>query len=60
VATQIIFFFVEHDSCVRNLWATQYQHAYPLKTFYDNLNHVALSSDAPSTTWHDPDNVFVR
>ena len=30
-----------------------------MKTFYDNLDHVALSSDAPATTWADPDNVFI-
>jgi predicted amidohydrolase YtcJ len=33
--------------------------AYPVKTFYDNLDRVALSSDAPATTWADPDDVFV-
>ena len=30
-----------------------------MKTFYENLDHVALLSDAPATTWADPDNVFV-
>jgi predicted amidohydrolase YtcJ len=31
-----------------------------VKTFYDdNLDHVALPSDAPATTWADPDNFFV-
>jgi predicted amidohydrolase YtcJ len=59
VATQIIFFFAEHDSYVRHLTSHQYQQAYPVRTFYDRLNHVGLSSDAPATTWGDPDNIFV-
>ena len=59
VVTQIIFFFAEHDSYVQNLSESQYRRAYPVKTFYDNLDHVALSSDAPATTWADPDNVFI-
>jgi predicted amidohydrolase YtcJ len=59
VATQIIFFFAEHDSYVRHLKPQQYQHAYPVRTFYERLTHAALSSDAPATTWADPDNVFV-
>ncbi len=59
VATQIIFFFAEHDSYARHLIPHQYTHAYPLRTFYEHLTHVGLSSDAPATTWADPDNVFV-
>jgi predicted amidohydrolase YtcJ len=58
-ATQIIFFFAEHDSYVANLSEKQYQHAYPLKSCYENIERVSLSSDAPATTWADPDNVFV-
>ena len=58
VATQIIFFFAEHDSYVRNLSSAQYRRAYPVRTFYESLDHVALSSDCPATTWADPDNVF--
>jgi predicted amidohydrolase YtcJ len=59
VATQIIFFFAEHDAYVRHLTPRQYRHAYPVRTFYEHLPHVGLSSDAPATTWADPDNVFV-
>jgi predicted amidohydrolase YtcJ len=59
VATQIIFFFAEHDSYVRHLTPHQYRQAYPIRTFYERVKYVALSSDAPATTWADPDNVFV-
>jgi predicted amidohydrolase YtcJ len=59
VATQIIFFFAEHDSYVRHLTPPQYRRAYPVRTFYERLAHIGLSSDAPATTWADPDNVFV-
>ena len=59
VVTQIIFFFAEYDSYVQNLSESQFRRTYPVKTFYDSLDHVALSSDAPATTWADPDNVFV-
>ena len=37
----------------------QLKRAYPLKMFYRNLKHLGISSDAPATTWADPDNVFV-
>jgi predicted amidohydrolase YtcJ len=59
VATQVTFFFASYDSYVQNLSESQFRRSYPVKTFYDNLQHVALSSDAPATTWADPDNVFV-
>jgi predicted amidohydrolase YtcJ len=59
VVTQIIFFFAEYDSYFQNLSEGQFQRAYPVKTFYEELDLVALSSDAPATTWADPDNVFV-
>ena len=59
VATQIIFFFAEHESYVENLTGEQYQRAYPVRSFYEQLDRIGLSSDAPATTWADPDNVFV-
>ena len=49
----------EYDSYVQNLSESQFGRTYPVKTFYHDLDHVALSSDAPATTWADPDNVFV-
>ena len=59
VGTQIIFFFAEHDSYAENLTDEEYRRAYPVKSFYENIERVGLSSDAPATTWADPDNVFV-
>ena len=58
-ATQIIFLFAEYDSYWQNLTDAQFQRAYPIKDFYREIDHLALSSDAPATTWADPDNVFV-
>ena len=58
-ATQIIFLFAEYDSYRQNLSAAQFQRAYPIKDFYREIEHLGLSSDAPATTWADPDNVFV-
>ena len=58
-ATQIIFLFAEYDSYRQNLTDAQFQRAYPIKDFYREIDHLALSSDAPATTWADPDNVFV-
>jgi predicted amidohydrolase YtcJ len=59
VSTQIIFFFAEYDSYFENLAGEEFERAYPLRSFYNNIQHLGLSSDAPATTWADPDNVFV-
>ncbi|MEG0919819.1 MAG: amidohydrolase [Comamonas sp.] len=59
VATQIIFMFAEYEAYTENLVDSEFEQSYALKTFYDQIEHVALSSDAPATTWADPDNVFV-
>ena len=59
VATQIIFFFAEQESYAENLTGEQYRRAYPIRSFYERLDRVGLSSDAPATTWAAPDNVFV-
>ena len=58
-STQIIFFFAEYDSYSQNLADEEFQRAYPVRSFYNNIEHLGLSSDAPATTWADPDNVFV-
>lgn len=59
VTTQIIFFFAEYDSYSENLTDEEFQRSYPVRSFYNNIEHLGLSSDAPATTWADPDNVFV-
>lgn len=58
VSTQIIFFFAEYDSYCENLAEEEFKRSYPVKNFYENIEHLGLSSDAPATTWADPDNVF--
>ena len=58
-STQIIFFFAEYDSYSENLADEEFQRAYPVRSFYNNIQHLGLSSDAPATTWADPDNVFI-
>ncbi|HYP25958.1 MAG TPA: amidohydrolase [Blastocatellia bacterium] len=59
ISTQIIFLFAEYDSYSANLTEEELWRTYPVKSFYENIEHVGLSSDAPATTWADPDNVFV-
>jgi len=59
IATQIIFLFAEYESYVSNLSAERFQSAYPLRALYRECDDLALSSDAPATTWADPDDVFV-
>lgn len=59
VVSQVIFAFAEHDSYAANLTPAQLRRTYPLRSLYDGLERLALSSDAPATTWAVPDNVFV-
>ena len=58
VVSQTIFFFAEYDNYAENLSSAQFQRAYPVRTFYEQLTRTALSSDRPATTWADADNVF--
>jgi predicted amidohydrolase YtcJ len=58
VVSHTIFFFAEYDNYLNNLTPAQFERAYPISTFYDNLPNIALSSDRPATTWADADNVF--
>jgi len=59
VATNIDFFFCEYDSYSENLSADQFARTYPIRDLYGALEALALSSDTPATTWHDPSNVFL-
>ncbi|MGC9334972.1 MAG: amidohydrolase [Anaerolineae bacterium] len=59
VATNIDFFFCEYDSYFQNLSEEQFARTYPVKDMYGHIEALALSSDSPATTWHDPDNVFL-
>ncbi|WP_460743665.1 amidohydrolase [Mariniluteicoccus endophyticus] len=59
VASNVNFFYAEHDSYSTNLSAEQYARTYPVKDLYAGLDAAALSSDCPATTWADPDDVFM-
>lgn len=57
--TQIIFPFAEWRSYRASLSDADFNAAYPVKSIAQRLDTFALSSDAPCTTWADPDRVFV-
>ncbi len=59
VVSHSIFFFAEYDSYERNLSKSQFEIAYPIRSFYERVPFTALSSDNPATAWADADNVFV-
>jgi predicted amidohydrolase YtcJ len=59
VVSHSIFLFAEYDSYQRNLSASQFEIAYPIRSFYEHVPLTALSSDNPATAWADADNVFV-
>ncbi|WP_165943827.1 hypothetical protein [Saccharopolyspora karakumensis] len=54
-----IFLFAEYEAYRRNLSREQFEIAYPIRSFYDRVEHTALASDNPATAWSDADNVFV-
>lgn len=58
-ATQMIFGFAESDGYVEALTGRVMKTIYPLKLFYGSLPDLSLSSDAPATTWNDPEDAFV-
>ncbi|HEY8488542.1 MAG TPA: amidohydrolase [Thermaerobacter sp.] len=57
---QPIFLFAEIESYVNNLGEERAGCAYPLRSMLDAGVRVALSSDAPATSWSDPANPFVN
>ena len=59
VVSHSIFLFAEYDSYERNLSPRQFEIAYPIRSFYEQVPFTALSSDNPATAWADADNVFV-
>ena len=59
LAAQAIFTFAEYDSYHENLTPAQLAATYPGRSYYHLVPHAALSSDAPATTWADPDNAFI-
>jgi predicted amidohydrolase YtcJ len=59
VVSHSIFLFAEYDSYQRSLSPQQFEIAYPIRSFYEQVPFTALSSDSPATAWADADNVFV-
>lgn len=59
VISHSIFLFAEYEAYRRNLSQDQFEIAYPIRSFYDRVEHTALASDNPATAWSDADNVFV-
>ena len=59
IVTHTVFFFAEYDSYIKNLGPRQFDIAYPIRTLYDNVASLALSSDAPATAWVDCDDPFL-
>lgn len=59
LTTQIIFGFAEYDGYEKALKPEVFKEIYPVKLFSENMRALALSADAPATTWADPDDVFI-
>lgn len=59
VSTQMIFGYAESDGYVAALEPDVMKRIYPLKCFCEKMPDLALSSDAPATTWNDPEDAFV-
>lgn len=59
LTTQIIFPFAEWRSYHAALTQKDFNVCYAVKTLSDKVEAMALSSDAPCTTWSDTDDIFV-
>ncbi|MDO5498322.1 MAG: amidohydrolase [Propionibacteriaceae bacterium] len=59
LASNVDFFFAEYDSYAVNLTPDQFGRTYMVRDLYETLPALALTSDAPATTWADPDNPFM-
>ena len=58
LVSHTIFLFAEHGDYAANLSAEQFEIAYPIRSFYEQVPATALASDAPATAWADADNPF--
>lgn len=59
IATHTIFLYSEYEAYEQNLRPEQMSEAYPVRSLYDSLDALALSSDCPATAWSEADDVFV-
>ncbi len=54
-----VFFFAEWDSYRENLRPSVFPAAYPIRSFYEQVEATALASDSPATAWVDCDDPFL-
>src|SRR5699024_1181864 len=55
---QPIFLYAEIETYLKNVGKERTEHSYPIKTLLENNIPVAITSDAPATSWHDPVNPY--
>lgn len=58
LVSHTIFLFAEYEAYAANLSPSQFEMAYPIRSFYEQVPATALASDAPATAWADADNPF--
>lgn len=59
IATHTIFLYAEYEAYASNLHPEQVSASYPVRSLYESLESLALSSDCPATAWSEADDVFV-
>lgn len=59
IATHTIFLYSEYEAYEHNLRPDQVADAYPIRSLYEEVDALALSSDCPATAWSEADDVFV-
>ncbi len=57
-ATQPIFMYCEIESYLKNFETERIKKAYPMKTMLDKGVNLAISTDAPATSWAVPSDPF--
>ena len=58
IATHTIFLYSEYEAYEHNLRQDQVPDAYPIRSLYQAVDSLALSSDCPATAWSEADDVF--
>lgn len=59
IATHTIFLYSEYEAYEHNLRPDQVPDAYPVRSLYEGVQALALSSDCPATAWSEADDPFV-
>ena len=58
VVSHTIFMYAEFGSYENNLSRSQFEVAYPIRSYYERVTSTALASDTPATAWAEADHVF--